>query len=64
MVVVTDPLDRHKKRLCVDYSQTVNQYREIGTYLIPRTDDMVDNLDNYSVFSTFDLKSAYHLIAV
>ncbi|XP_068231900.1 uncharacterized protein [Palaemon carinicauda] len=26
VVVVKDPLDRHKKRLCIDYSQTINQY--------------------------------------
>ena len=29
VVVSKDPLQRHKKRLCIDYSQTVNLYTEL-----------------------------------
>ncbi|XP_063872039.1 uncharacterized protein LOC135106710 [Scylla paramamosain] len=54
----------HKKRLCIDYSQTINQYTELDAYPLPRIEDMVHNLAKYKVFSTFDLKSAYHQISI
>ncbi|XP_068229407.1 uncharacterized protein [Palaemon carinicauda] len=64
VVVVKDPLDRHKKRLCIDYSQTINQCTELDAYPLPRIEDMVHDLAKYKVFSTFDLKSAYHQISI
>lgn len=64
VVVVKDSLDRHKKRLCIDYSQTINQYTEPDAYPLPRIEDMVHDLAKYKVFSTFDLKSAYHQISI
>ena len=60
VVVVKSPSHPEKKRLCVDYSQTVNQYTEVDAYPLPRIDDMMNNLAKYRVFSTFDLKNAYH----
>ena len=62
IVVVKHFSDRHKKRMCIDYSQTINLYTELDAYPLPRIDKMVNNLANYRVFSTFDLKSAYHQI--
>ncbi|XP_064080951.1 uncharacterized protein LOC135197777 [Macrobrachium nipponense] len=62
VVVVKDPLNRHKKRMCVDYSQTINLYTELDAYPLPRIDTMVNELSTYRVFLTFDLKSAYHQI--
>lgn len=64
IVVAKDSLQRRRKRMCVDYSQTINQYTELDAYPLPRIDDMVNDLANYSVFSTFDLKSAYHQIPI
>ncbi|XP_064117671.1 uncharacterized protein LOC135223096 [Macrobrachium nipponense] len=64
VVAVKDPLVRHKKRLCIDYSQTINQYTELDAYPLPRIEDMVHDLAKYKVFSTFDLKSAYHQISI
>ena len=64
VVVVKDELNRHKKRLCVDYSQTINIYTELDAYPLPRIDEMVNELAKYSVFSTFDLRSAYHQIKI
>lgn len=64
VVISKDPLQRHKKRLCIDYSQTVNLYTELDAYPLPRIDDMVNNLALYKVFSTFDLKSAYHQVPI
>ena len=55
-----DPLNLHKKRLCIDYSQTFNQYRDP----LPRIDDMVNDLAAYKMHSTFDLKSAYHQVPI
>ena len=63
-MVAKDPENQHKKRLCVDYSQTVNLYTQLDAYPLPRIDDMVNNLSKYTVFSTFDLKSAYHQIPI
>ena len=64
VVVSKDPLNRHKKRLCIDYSQTINLYTELDAYPLPRIDDMVNKLAKYKVFSTFDLKSAYHQVPI
>ena len=64
LVVAKDTENQHKKRLCVDYSQTVNLYTQLDAYPLPRIDDMVNNLAKYTVFSIFDLKSAYHQIPI
>ena len=60
VVVVKNPALHNKQRLCIDYSQTVNQYTEVDAYPLPRIDNMITNLAKYRVFSTFDLKNAYH----
>ena len=54
-----DEANRHKKRLCIDHSQTINIYTELDAYPLPRIDDMINELSKYRVFSTFDLRSAY-----
>jgi hypothetical protein len=64
VVVVKDKSKLHKKRLCIDYSQTINLYTELDAYPLPRIDEMINNLAQYSVYSTFDLKSAYHQVAI
>ena len=64
MVVAKDPLDRHKKIICIDYSQTIYQYTDLDAYPLPRIDDMVNDLAAYKVYSTFDLKSAYHQVPI
>ena len=64
VVVSKDPSNRHRKRLCVDYSQTINQYTELDAYPLPKIDEMINNLAQYNVFSTFDLKSAYHQVLI
>ena len=64
VVVVENELNCHKKRLCVDYSQTINIYiyTQLDAYPLPRIDDMINELSKYKVFSTFDLRRAYHQI--
>lgn len=64
IVIAKDELNRHKKRLCIDYSQTINQYTELDAYPLPRIDEMVNKLSSFKVLSTFDLKNAYHQIPI
>ena len=63
-VVVKNPSQPDKKRLSVDYSQTINQYTELDAYPLPRKDDVINNLAHYKVFSTFDLRNAYHQVPI
>ena len=48
-----------KRRLCIDYSQTINLFTMLDAYPIPRIDTMVNNLAKYNLYATFDLSSAY-----
>ena len=64
VVVAKDLQNRHKKQLCVDYSNTINIYTELDAYPVPRIDGIVNKLSKYQVFSTFDVKSAYHQIKI
>ena len=52
----------NQKRLCVDYSQTVNLFTELDAYPIPNIEEIVHKLSKYSAFATYDLKSAYHQV--
>jgi len=63
-VVIVKDDENKKKRMCVDYSQTINLYTELDAYPLPRIDDLVNTLASYNVFSTFDLRSAYHQISI
>ena len=62
VVVVKNDSNCHGKRLCIDYSQTIHLFTELDAYPLPRIDDMINKLANYSYFLTFDLRSAYHQI--
>ena len=61
-VLVTKEDGSHKKRMVVDYKQTINRFTELDAYPLPDTEEMVREISQYSWFSTFDLKSAYHQI--
>ncbi|GFO33886.1 retrovirus-related pol polyprotein from transposon 17.6 [Plakobranchus ocellatus] len=62
-VLVTSD-DRHKKRMCVDYSQTINRFTQLDAYSLPRIDEMIEKISEYEIFTTLDLKSAYHQIPI
>ena len=64
IVVVKNGTQSVKKRLCIDYSQTINLYTELDAYPLPRIDTMINKLAQYKVFSTYDLKNAYHQIPI
>lgn len=56
--------ENHKKRLVVDYSQTINKFTLLDAYPLPNIDDIVSKVSKYSIFSTIDLQSAYHQIPI
>ena len=56
--------ENHKKRMVVDYSQTINRYTQLNTYPLPLIDEMVSDITKYRIFSTLDLRSAYHQIPI
>ena len=50
-------------RFCVDYRQ-LNERTVKDSYPLPRIDDCLDSLGGGKWFSTMDLRSAYHQVAV
>ena len=46
-------------RLCVDY-RYLNKVMIKNKYLLPRIDDLMDQLVGACVFSKIDLRSGYH----
>ena len=60
--VVVTTNERHKKRMVIDYSQTINKFTQLNAYPLPRIDDLVNKVSQYSYFSTVDLRSAYHQV--
>ena len=48
--------------MVVDYSQTVNRYTDLDAYPHPRIDAQINEIAQYNVFSTIDLKDAYYQI--
>lgn len=56
--------ENHKRRMCIDYSQTVNRYTQLDAYPLPCIEDVVSNIAKHRVFSKIDLKSAYHQLSI
>ena len=50
-------------RLCVDHRQ-LNKMTMKNKYLLPRIDDLFDQLKGASVFSKIDLRSKYHQLRI
>ncbi|GJT72995.1 putative reverse transcriptase domain-containing protein, partial [Tanacetum coccineum] len=50
-------------RICIDY-QELNKLTVKNRYLLPRIDDLFDQLQGSSVYSKIDLRSGYHELRV
>ena len=62
VMIARDEFLRHKKRMCTDYSQTVNVFTQLDAYPLPHIDEIINKLSKYRLFSTFNVKNAYHQI--
>ncbi len=51
-----------KKRLCIDYSQTINKFTQQDGYPLPNLHDQASAISKYRYYSHLDLTSAYHQI--
>ena len=58
-VLVTND-ERHRRRMVVDYSRTINRFTQLDAYPMPRMHDLVHKMAKYRIFSKIDLKSAYY----
>ena len=50
--------------MVIDYSQTINRFTLLDAFPLPRMNEMIGEIAKYRMFSTLDLKSAYHQIAI
>ena len=50
-------------RLCINYKQ-LNKLIVKNKYLLPRIDDLFDQLKGASIFSKIDLQSGYHQLRI
>ena len=46
----------------IDYSLTINKFTNLDAYPLPKISKMTNQIAQYRVFSTIDLKSAYHQV--
>ena len=54
--------ERHKKRMVIDYSQTVNRFTHLDAYPVPRIDEQINDIAKAKYYSSTDLKSAYYQV--
>ena len=60
MLVTTN--ENHRKRTVIDYSKTINLFTQLDAYSLPKIDEQINEIATNNVFSTIDLKEAYHQI--
>ncbi len=56
-VVVTKG-ENHKKRMIIDYSQTINRFTLLDAFPLPCISDTINEIAQFKVFSTIDLRSS------
>jgi hypothetical protein len=55
-------VNNSKKRLVIDYSQTINRFTLPDAYPIPNIEKLINSIAENKYFSQLDLKSAYHQV--
>ena len=53
-----------KKRMVIDYSETINLFTHLDAYPLPLIEDVVNECAQYRIFTPMDLKSAYHQMEI
>ena len=53
-----------KKRLVVDFSQTINRFTEMDAYPLPNISDLINRIGKNKIFSVIDLSSAYYQVEI
>ncbi|KAA3671022.1 uncharacterized protein DEA37_0003302, partial [Paragonimus westermani] len=61
LVLVTSNVN-HKKRMVVDFSQTVYRFTYLDAYPLTRIDELVEKISHYEIYTTLDLQSAHHQV--
>ena len=61
---VTKEDNNHKKRMVVDYSETINRFTELDAYPMPNAPQMIEEMSQYQYYSTYDLRCTYHQIPI
>ena len=56
--------ENHKRRMVVDYSQTINRFTLLDAYPLPHMNNLIQKIASYRVFTTVDLRDAYHQIPI
>ena len=64
VLVTNSDNDRHRRRMVVDYSRTINKYTMLDAYPLPNLDELAHKVAQFSVYSSYDLKSAYHQVHI
>ena len=54
--------NQQKRRLGIDYFQTVNRFTLLDAYPLPRIENIVKKVGNDMYYSSLDLRSAFHQI--
>ena len=62
--VLVTGLDEPKPRMVVDYSRTINKFTQLDAFPLPSIESTVAYLAQFTVFSSFDLKSAYYQVPI
>ena len=56
---------KKKKRLVIDYySQTIKRFTLLDAFPLPNINELMNKIAQVRVFSTFDIKSAYHQLSL
>ena len=54
--------ENRRKRKFVDYLQTINRFTQLDAFPLPHINELVNGIAQYRVFSTINLRSAYHQV--